>query len=96
MKVVYLVKSENKNKAELALKGDEIVNRGSIMIKEPSSLDMDEDGVFFILDLNDNAAKRAEELMKGLGEKYKNKDKVIRKIEEQEESAVQGFGNILG
>ena len=96
MKVVYLIKSENKNKAELALKADEIVNRGSITIKEPSSLDIDEEGVFFILDLNEAALKRAEELLKGLGEKYKHSEKVLGAVEEQENAAMSGFGNILG
>jgi hypothetical protein len=96
MKVVYLIKHENKNKAELLLKGDDLVNRGSITIKEPSSIDMKEDGVFFILDASEAALKRAEELLKGLGEKYKHKEKVIKAVEEQENTAISGFGNILG
>ena len=96
MQEVYLIKKDNKNKAELALKADELVNRGSITIKEPASLDMEEDGVFFILDMNEHAMKRAEELLKDLGEKYKKKDKVIKAVQEQEDAAMSGFGNILG
>lgn len=96
MKIVYLIKSENKNKAEIALKTDEIVNRGSITIKEPSSLDIEEDGVFFILDASEAALKRAEELLKDFGTKYKHGEKVIKAVEEQENAAMSGFGNILG
>lgn len=96
MKEVYLIKKENKNKAELALKADELVNRGSITIKEPATLDLDEDGVFFILDASEPALRRASELLSGLGEKYKNAAEIIRRVQEQEDAAAEGFGNILG
>lgn len=96
MKEVFLVKPENKQKVEDILKKDDIVSRGSITIKLPSSLDMDEDGYFFILDMPESSIERAEELAMGLIQKYKNKKKVIEKVEEQEDQAIEGFGNILG
>lgn len=95
-KQVFLVKSENKQKVEDALKRDDTVSRGSINIKTPSSLDINEKGYFFILDMSDEALALAEELTKGLAEKYKDAEKVIHAVEEQEDSALEGFGNILG
>jgi hypothetical protein len=59
-------------------------------------LDMKEDGYFFILDMSAEAMKRSEELTKGLAERYKNSREVIRRVGEQEDSAIEGFGNILG
>lgn len=96
MKEVYLVESENKNRAEMALKKDDLVSRGSITIRNAASLDMKEDGYFFLIDGSHEALKRAEEIMKGLGNKTKHRDAIIRKIEEQEDAAMEGFGNILG
>ncbi|MCX6819062.1 MAG: hypothetical protein NT129_03635 [Candidatus Aenigmarchaeota archaeon] len=96
MKVVFLVSSENKNKAETALKGDDEISRGSITIREAKSLGFEENGIFFILDAPETAVKKAEELLKGLGKKYKKASAVIKKVEEQENTAIEGFGNILG
>lgn len=96
MKEVYLVSMENKNKAEMALKQDELVNRGSITLKEPSSIGMKEEGIFIILDASEDALKKAEDLLKGLAKKYKKKNEVIKKVDEQENAAIEGFGNIIG
>lgn len=96
MKAVFLVSGENKNKAEQELKKDDLVSRGSITIREASSLGIKEEGYFIVIDASEGAMKRAEEIMKELGEKYKEKEKVLKRIEEQESSAIEGFGNILG
>jgi hypothetical protein len=72
------------------------VSRGSITIKSPSSLEIKEDGYFFILGGPESTIKRAEELTKGLAERYKNAKKVLEKVQEQEDSAIEGFGNIIG
>jgi hypothetical protein len=96
MKEVFLVKTENKQKVEDMLKKDDIISRGSITIKSPSSIDMKEDGYFFILDMPESSLKRVEELVKGLAEKYKDRETVISRVQEQEDSAIEGFGNILG
>ena len=96
MKEVFIVKGENKQKVEDLLKQDDVINRGSITIKTPASIDMKEDGIFFILDMPEEAMKRAEELTKGLAEKYKHGKDVIKKVEEQENTAIEGFGSILG
>ena len=96
MQEVFIVDNESKSKAEDLLKNDDLISRGSIVIKSPASIDIKEDGYFFVLDASEETIKHAEELLKGIGKKYKEKEKVINKIKEQEEAAAEGFGNILG
>lgn len=96
MREVFLVSSENKNRAEMDLKKDDVVSRGSITIRAASSLDVKEEGYFIVVDAPEGAIKRAEEILKDLGKKYKGGEKVLQKIDEQESSAMEGFGNILG
>lgn len=96
MRVVYKVSNENKAKAEDLLKKDETVNRGSITIRSAASLEMDEDFYFIILDADENVMKKVDELLKDLAERYKKAENVLSKIDEQEDSAIEGFGNILG
>jgi hypothetical protein len=96
MKEVYLVSMENKNKAELALKQDELVNRGSITLKDASALGFEKSGFFIILDASEEALKKAALLLKDIAKKYVKKDKVLKKVEEEEEAAASGFGNIIG
>lgn len=96
MQEVWLVSAENKNKAEMAVKQDDIVSRASIVIKAPSSLDIKEDGYFLIIEGTEEVIKRADELLKDLGKKYEDKEKVLAVVKEQEDKATEGFGNILG
>ncbi len=96
MKAVYLASAANERKAEEALKKDDLVSRGSITVRLASSLDMKEEGYFIVLDASEEALKRAEELLKGLAARYKNAGEVLKRLQEQEESAIVGFGNIMG
>ena len=96
MQEVFLVKAEDKQKAEDIVKKDDIVNRGSIAIKQPSALGFKEDGFFLVIDAQPEAIKRAEELLKGVAEKYMKKEEVLKKIKEEEDRAIEGLGNILG
>ena len=96
MKAVFIVSGENKNKAETALKKDDEISRGSITMRDAKSLDFEEEGIFFILDASEEAIKKAEELLSELGKKYEKAGEVLKKVEEQENTATEGFGNILG
>ena len=96
MREVFLVAAENKSKAEDLLRRDDEVSRGSITLKSPGSLDMDEEGYFIIIDASDERIKKAEHLLHGLATKYSHQEKVLEKIDEQENSAIEGFGSILG
>jgi len=96
MREVFEVPSENKSKVEDLLKKDDEVGRGSITVKSAGSLDRDEDVYFIILDATEERVKRAEELVKGLAKRSKHAKQVLEKLDEQENAAIEGFGNILG
>jgi len=51
---------------------------------------------FIILDATEERVKRAEELVKGLAKRSKHAKQVLEKLDEQENAAIEGFGNILG
>ena len=96
MKRVFFVSNENKSRAELALKSDDEISRGSITVKSAASLGIEKDGYFIIIDAGEHAIKKAEELLKGVAEKYSKPGEVLDRVEEQENNAIEGFGNILG
>ena len=96
MRVVFEVPSENKSKVEELLKKDDEISRGSITIRTAGSLDINEDCYFIILDAPEDKIDKAKELVKGMAKLYKHAEKVLDKIDEQENSAIEGFGNILG
>ena len=96
MRIVYIVSNENRGKAEDLLKKDETVNRGSIATRSAASLEIKEDGYFIIYDGSEEAVKIADELLKDLAKRYKKADDVLRIFDAQENSAIEGFGNILG
>ncbi len=96
MREVFAVPNENKSKVEDMLKKDEEINRGSITVRSSSSLDIDEDCYFIVLDAPEDKIEKAKELVKDLAEPYKHAKKVLDKIDEQEDAAIEGFGNILG
>ena len=94
--LVYIVSADSRAQAEDLLKKDEIVNRGSITVRSALSLDIEEDGYFIIYDGSDEAVKLADHLLASLAQRYKKTDAVLRKIDAQEDAAIEGFGNILG
>ena len=96
VKEVFLVSSENKNKAEDILRQDDLVGRQSITVRSAPYLDIDEEGYFIVVDGNEAAISRAHELLDQLAKRYEHKDKVVAKVKEQEDAAIEGFGNILG
>lgn len=96
MREVWLVSSANRAKAEGALKADDLVSRQSIVIRTASSLEIDEEGYFIIIDGSEQALQRADELLKEIAEKYKNKEAVLARYDEQETAAISGFGFIIG
>jgi hypothetical protein len=96
MREVFLVSSDNKSKAEDLLKKDDEIARGSITLRSAASLEMEEDGYFIILDASEERIKKAEHLLHGIAQKYAHQKRVLEKIDEQENAAIGGFGNILG
>lgn len=96
MKEVFLVPAENKDKAESALRTDDLVSRQSVTVRSAPHLDINEEGYFIIIDGSEEAVKHAHKLLDKLAKRYEQKEKVLAKVEEQENAAIEGFGNILG
>jgi 6-phosphogluconate dehydrogenase (decarboxylating) len=96
MREVWLVSSANKAKAEAVLKTDDLVSRQSIAVRAASSLEIKEEGYFIIIDGTEEALQRADELLKEIAEKYKDKEKVLERYDELESAAISGFGFIIG
>jgi len=96
MEIVFKIKKENLQKVKDLLLKDESVSKTSIVFKESKSLGFDEDEYFCYISGLEEACSKAKELVKGLGEIVEKKDEVIKRIKEEEESAMTGFGNIFG
>jgi len=96
MREVFEVSADNKSKAEELLKKDEEINRGSITLRTAGSLDMNEDCYFIILDASEERLEKAKELLKDIAKPSKHAKQVLERLDEQENAAIEGFGNILG
>ena len=89
-------KSENFAKGKDVLLTDDVVGRASLIFKEGSIIG--KDGYYCLLSGTEEQCKRALELVKGLAEEVKDetKSQLIKKIKEEEDRAIEGFGSILG
>ena len=96
MREVFFVKSDNKSMIEDMLRRDDEIGRGSITVRSAASLDIDEDGYFIILDASHERVEKAKKLIHEFARPYANAKKILDKLDEQENSAIEGFGNILG
>jgi hypothetical protein len=96
MREVWLVKSDKRPKAEEILKKDDLVGRQSIFMRSAGLLGFDEEGFFLIIDGSEASLKKAEELLKGLANKYPKKDAVLVKFDEQEAATTEAFGFLIG
>lgn len=98
MKAVFFIPSENYSKVKNEVYGDELISRQTINFRESRSLGFDKDGYYLEIEGSDEARKKAKELVGDKGKELEGKEKeeVLAKISEQEESAAQGFGSIFG
>lgn len=96
MEVVLHFKSENYAKGKDVLLSDDAVSRASMTFKEGSIVGRK--GYFCYLSGTDEQCKKAVELTKELAEEVteEEKEQVINKIKKEEDTAIEGFGNILG
>ena len=97
MQILFFTKE--KAKVEEIVKNDDLVSRQSLTIRSADSLDINEkfsDGYFFLIEGSEGAISKAKELLKDIAEVVENGEKIIQKIKEEEEKAMEGFGNILG
>ena len=92
-----LIDSRSLQKAKDLLLKDDVVSRASIMWKEAKSFGFSE-GYYIYMSGTEEQVKRAAELAKELLKEVKDKEReeVIRKIKEEQEKALEGFGGIFG
>ena len=106
MDIVLQLKSEKLNKVKDILLKDDTVNRASIKFKEGSEFDVE--GYICYISGTDERCARALEIIKvkdeegnvteELAEQVEEakKDEIIKKIKEEEDKAIEGFGGIFG
>ena len=92
-----LIESKNLQKAKDLLLKDDVVSRASLTWREAKSFGFSE-GYYIYISGTDEQVKGAEELTKELRKEVKDKEKeeVIRKIKEEQDKAMEGFGSIFG
>lgn len=97
MKVIYEIEQSDLKKVKDKLLKDDLVGRASVVFKDGKALELG-DKYYCYLSGSEDACERSEELMKELGKKVdgEEKEKVIQKIQEEEDQAMQGFGGIFG
>ncbi|HLC39898.1 MAG TPA: hypothetical protein VJJ76_03390 [archaeon] len=97
METLLLIESKNLQKAKDLLLKDDVVSRASLTWREAKSFGFSE-GYYIYISGTDEQVKGAEELTKELRKEVKDKEKeeVIRKIKEEQDKAMEGFGSIFG
>jgi hypothetical protein len=102
MEVLLHAEGDNYRKLKDMLLADETVNRASIVFKEAKQFGK-EGGYLCIVTGAEDRCKRALELAKGKeGNKLatevvgKEKEEILKKIKEEEDKAIEGFGGIFG
>jgi Glu-tRNA(Gln) amidotransferase subunit E-like FAD-binding protein len=98
MKWICFVSKENAKKVEEILKKDDICSRQSITVKDSEALGVEKEGCFVMICGEEESIERAKELIKDLTEEIEEEvlEEAKKKIEEEEEKAISGFGGIFG
>jgi hypothetical protein len=95
--VIFEVKNEDVGKINELIK-DDLVSRQSILTRDASSLNVEEDCSYLKIEGSNEGIKKAEELAKEFKFKkldVKKAEEINKKIEEQEDSAASGMGMIF-
>jgi 6-phosphogluconate dehydrogenase (decarboxylating) len=98
MKAVFFIEKEKFGGAKNKLYADELVSKQSITVKDSGALGKDTDGYYIQIDGDEEAIKKAKELLKELAKEVEGgeADGINNAIDEQESSAADGFGAIFG
>jgi hypothetical protein len=98
MEIVLKIKRENLQKVKDILLADDTVSRASVIFKESKNLGFKGNKYFCYISGLEEACNKAKELTKNSAELANKKEveEVIKKIREEEETAMSSFGNIFG
>lgn len=105
MEIVLQIKSANLSKVKDLLLKDETVNRASITFKEGKVFDVE--GYVCYISGTEERCQRALEIVKMKDEEgnvtdlakeveSEKAEEIIKKIKEEEDRAIEGFGSFLG
>jgi hypothetical protein len=90
MKIVLEADINKKQAVEKILKSDEIISRQSIITR------IYDNKCYFLIDGSEEAIKKAKEITKDIAKICEKQEEIIKRIEEEENDAMYGFGNIFG
>ncbi len=97
MRAIVCIPKEKERLAEELLKKDEKLSKLSITIRSATSLDLEGEDFFFLLEgdetLIEEAKKKLAELVKEIPVDLK--EKIVKRIEEQEERSIAGLGSLM-
>jgi rubrerythrin len=98
MKAVFFIPSEDYSKAKNMVYGDDLLSRQTINFRESKALGMEKDGYYLEIDGSEESIAQAKEVLGDLAKEVDKdeKEKILAKIDEQENSAAQGFGTLFG
>ncbi len=98
MKALFFVPSENYSKARNAVETDDLISRQTINFRESRALGFDKEGYYLEIDGSEDSISKAREVLEETGKEItgNEKDEVLKKIKEQEDSAAEGFGSLFG
>ena len=99
MKYAVFEIEKSKKKALNAVLADDIISRQSIAIRDASSVGVKKDVEYVLIEGDEAAIKKAEELLAKDGckkEPDKEAEKIYKSIKDQENSAAEGVGFIFG
>lgn len=98
MKAVFFTEKDKFGGAKNRLYADDLVSKQSITTRDNSAIGKDKEGYYIQIDGDEEAIKKAREILKESAKELKGKDaeEVTKAIEGQESSAAEGFGAIFG
>jgi len=98
METLFEIDTQNIQKCKNLLLKDEIVSKGSITFREGRSLGFDREGYYCYISGSEEVCERAKDLIKSIGKEVRKeeRDEIIQRMKEEEESAMSGFGSIFG
>ncbi|KAA0001999.1 MAG: hypothetical protein FE048_04610 [Thermoplasmata archaeon] len=94
---IFEIKKENENIVD-EIKKDDLVSRQSIWTRDAKSLGIEGNSIFLKIEGDEEAIKKAEEILKEKAKKLEGgeKEKVNEKFIADEEKASEGIGFIFG
>ena len=96
--VVFEVEKSKLNEVKRKLEEDNIVSRQTLKFRDATSLGLEKDVYYIVIEGSNEAIDRAREIIKSIGSEVTGKeaDTILNKIKEQESAADQGFGSLFG